>query len=52
MMTLTMRTNPMKRSTRNSLWTQFNAASGSLVSVASKSLVGFDRLGAHPPVPC
>ncbi|MFY1831998.1 hypothetical protein ACN47A_39170 [Myxococcus fulvus] len=52
MTTLTTRTNPMKRSNLDNLWSQFNAASGSLVSFASKSLVGFDRLGAHPPVPC
>ncbi|QSQ17948.1 hypothetical protein [Myxococcus landrumensis] len=49
---LTMRTNPMKCSYRNSLWSQFNAASCSLVSFASNSLVGFDRLGGPPPVPC
>jgi len=52
MTTLTVRTNPMKRSYRNSLWPHFGAASCSLVSFASKSRVGFDRLGGHPPVPC
>ncbi|MFY2556687.1 hypothetical protein ACN469_03545 [Corallococcus terminator] len=52
MTTLTMRTNPMKRSYRNSPWPQFDAASCSLVSFASKSPAGFDRLGGHPPVPC
>ncbi|NOJ79212.1 hypothetical protein [Myxococcus xanthus] len=52
MTTLTVRTNPMKRSYRNSLWPQFDAASCSLVSFASKSPAGFDRLGGPPPVPC
>ncbi|AGC42859.1 hypothetical protein MYSTI_01519 [Myxococcus stipitatus DSM 14675] len=52
MTTLTVQTNPMKRSYRNSLWTQLDAASCSLVSFASKSPAGFDRLGGPPPVPC
>ena len=49
---LTVQTNSMKRSYRNSLWTQLDAASCSLVSFASKSPAGFDRLGGPPPVPC
>ncbi|NNC18608.1 hypothetical protein HJC22_23110 [Corallococcus exiguus] len=52
MTTLTVRTNPMKRSYRNSLWAQLNAASCSLVGFDSKCLVGFDRIGGHPPLPC
>ncbi|WP_342379313.1 hypothetical protein NVS55_07685 [Myxococcus stipitatus] len=49
---LTMRTNPMTCSAHNSLWSQFDAASCFLVSAASKSLVGFYRLGGPLPVPC
>ncbi|MCE9669549.1 hypothetical protein LY474_17275 [Myxococcus stipitatus] len=52
MTTLTMRMNPMKRSYRNNLWPHLDAASRSLVSIGSKSIVGFDRIGGHPPVPC
>ncbi|MCP3105343.1 transposase [Myxococcus sp. K15C18031901] len=52
MTTLTVRTNPVKRSYRNSLWPQLDAASCAIVGFSSKSLVGFDRIGAHPPVPC
>ncbi|GEL69582.1 hypothetical protein [Myxococcus virescens] len=52
MTTLTMQTNPMKRSYRNNLWFQLDAASSALVSFDSKCIVGFDRIGGHPPVPC
>ena len=52
MTTLTMRTNPMKRSDDNSLWPQFDAASCSFAGFAAKRLVGFGQIGGHPPVPC
>ncbi|MCK8502480.1 hypothetical protein [Myxococcus fulvus] len=52
MTTLTMRTNPMKRSNLDNLWSQFNAASGSLASASSTFHVGFARLHGQPPVPC
>ncbi|AGC42881.1 hypothetical protein MYSTI_01546 [Myxococcus stipitatus DSM 14675] len=52
MTTLTAQTNPMKRSYRNYLWTQLDAASSSLMSFGSNCIVGFDRIGGHPPVPC
>lgn len=52
MTTLTVQTNPMKRSYRNDLWPQLGAASCSLESFDSQSTVGFDRIGGHPPVPC
>ncbi|WP_193409804.1 hypothetical protein [Myxococcus hansupus] len=52
MTTLTVRTNPMKRSDLNSLWPQLAAASCSFASFDAKCLVGFGQFGGHPPVPC
>ncbi|WP_434345627.1 hypothetical protein ACN6A1_26985 [Myxococcus virescens] len=52
MTTLTVRTNPMKRSKLDNLWSQFNAASDSLASFGSTSNVGFGLLHGQPPVPC
>ncbi|WP_342379511.1 hypothetical protein NVS55_08560 [Myxococcus stipitatus] len=49
---LTVQTNPMKRSYRNSLWNQFDAASCSIVSIGSKCIVGFGQIHGQPPVPC
>lgn len=49
---LTMQTNSMKRSYRNNLWTQFAAASNSLVGIGSNCVVGFGLILGHPPVPC
>lgn len=52
MTTLTVQTNPMKRSYRNSHWPLLDAASSALASFDSKCLVGFGQIGGHPPVPC
>ncbi|QSQ17904.1 hypothetical protein [Myxococcus landrumensis] len=49
---MTMQTNPVKRSYRNNLWNQFNAASCSRVSDGSNCIVGFGLILGHPPVPC